>query len=73
MDPRERELVGAKERWAEDLLGRPGVNAVDVGPKYVRGVRTDELAIRVFVDEKRDVAKPEAIPNELDGLPTDVI
>ncbi len=49
------------------------MTGVDVGPKYVNGRRTDELAIRVYVEKKSDVAAADAIPEEIEGVPTDVI
>lgn len=56
-----------------DLLGRPGVNAIDVGFKYVGGSRTGDIAIRVLVQEKKDVSPAQKIPAELAGVKTDVI
>ncbi|QGQ19431.1 hypothetical protein GC089_09565 [Cellulomonas sp. JZ18] len=63
----------AKQHVAAEFMDRPGVTAVDVGPKVVGGSRTDVLAVRVFVAEKRDVPEAEAVPPEVDGVPTDVI
>jgi hypothetical protein len=68
--------VSAKQRVVDELLARPGVNAVDVGFKYVKGKQTDQVAIRVHVASKKPmsrVAKGEQIPDEIDGFPTDVI
>jgi len=37
----------------KELMSIPGVNAVDVGYKYVNGVVTDEICIRVHVKKKK--------------------
>ena len=62
-----------KKRVEADLLKIPGVTGVDVGRKIVGGRKTDTLAIRVYVEKKRDVPKIELIPSEIEGIPTDVI
>ena len=56
-----------------DLLKRSGVTGVDIGKKIVKGQKTDELSIRVYVEKKKDVPKEKAIPEEIDGIKTDVI
>ena len=64
-----------KERIEDKLLGIPGVNAVDINEKITNGKPTGILCIVVFVDEKRPktrVKKEELIPNEIEGIPTDV-
>ena len=67
------ELRHIKEEVEADLLARPGVTGVDIGYKEVSGHPTDVVAIRVLVEEKRDVAADEEIPPEIGGYPTDVI
>jgi hypothetical protein len=68
------EIIEAKKAAEAELLQRPGVTAVDVGYKYVKGKRTDKLAIRVHVAKKTDAVPPyERIPPEINGIPTDVI
>ncbi len=62
-----------KKKAEADLLKRPGVQAVDIGPKIVGGKKTGELAIRVYVAEKKDVPPKQRIPEEIDGVSTDVI
>jgi hypothetical protein len=57
------------------LFAIPGVHAVGMGRKIVGGEFTDEFAVMVFVTRKRPVARllPEhVIPNEIDGVKTDV-
>jgi hypothetical protein len=56
-----------------ELLKLPGVTGVDVGYKVVAGKKTDVLAIRVYVAEKKDVSEEEAVPRQIGGAPTDVI
>jgi hypothetical protein len=68
------EIVAIKEGLEADLLKRSGVTAVDVGYKYVNGKKTDEIAIRVFVREKKKtVGAAEKIPATFHGVKTDVI
>lgn len=67
-------IIAAKEGAEADLLSRSGVTAVDVGYKYVGGVRTDEVAIRVMVEKKTaKVGAKEKVPDTIDGVKTDVI
>lgn len=70
------ELAQAKARAEERLLALPGVTGVDIGYKEVGGEPTDRLAIRVLVAEKKplaEVPKDERVPEEIDGMPSDVI
>jgi len=67
------EVRRVKEEKLDELLKRPGVTGVGVGYKYVKGQRTDEVAIQVFVEKKRDVPRAERIPTQIDKVPTDVI
>jgi hypothetical protein len=65
-----------KDRATERLLALPGVHAVGVGAKQVGGRRTEEVAIAVFVERKRplsEVPENERIPQEIEGVKTDVI
>jgi hypothetical protein len=60
----------------EDLLRIPGVVEVGVGSKEVDGVATEELAFRVYVNEKlpeSSLPSEEVIPKTIGGFPTDVI
>ncbi|MFY9553589.1 MAG: hypothetical protein WAV20_02200 [Blastocatellia bacterium] len=66
-------LKRIKEDIESELLSRPGVRGVGVGFKNVKGKPTKQLAIRVYVTEKRDVADKESIPATIGGVPTDVI
>jgi hypothetical protein len=70
-DPEEVRRI--KREVEADLLTRPGVVGVDVGYKHTGGRKTDVLAIRVYVAEKKEVVCGETIPAEIQGVPTDVI
>jgi hypothetical protein len=66
----------AKREVEAELLARPGVTGVGVGFKEAGGELTDEIAIRVYVENKRvaeQLAAGEAIPAEIGGHRTDVI
>ncbi|WP_051265073.1 chymotrypsin family serine protease [Nakamurella lactea] len=68
------ELIAIKQQVEQQYLGRPGVTGVDVGYKVVGGVQTDQLAIRVHVEEKKTrVPAAEKVPAEIDGVVTDVL
>src|SRR5829696_2888582 len=67
------ELRSVKRGIEDELLERPGVFGVDIGRKVVGGRTTDELAIRVYVKEKKDVSPAERIPPTIQGMKTDVI
>ncbi len=67
------EIRRIKERAEGELLRLPGVTGVSIGPKIVNGQETGQQAIRIYVSKKRGVPENEAIPNEIDGVPTDVI
>ncbi|WP_315092965.1 hypothetical protein [uncultured Cellulomonas sp.] len=68
------ELVAIKERVEAEYLARPGVTGIDVGYKVVAGVQTDEVAIRVHVEKKKDtVPKAQRVPTSIDGAVTDVL
>src|SRR3712207_6781333 len=66
-------IKSAKQEAEDDILQREGVTGVGVGYKYVGGQRTDEIAVQVFVKEKRDVPEEERIPTTIRGIKTDVI
>ena len=58
------------------LLKLAGVTGVDIGYKISEGKKTDDIAIRVYVEKKKDtkdIPKNQLIPKEIHGVPTDVI
>lgn len=62
------------ERHKERLLAIPGCTAVAIGNKIVAGRTQNVHSIVVFVKEKRgDVDPAQAVPKEIDGVPTDVV
>lgn len=67
------EIHRVKRRVEAELLKMPGVTGVDIGYKYVAGKKKNVLAIRIYVEEKKEVPVGEKIPEEIDGIPTDVI
>jgi hypothetical protein len=67
------EIRRIKAEVEAQLLKLPGVTGVDVGYKYVGGKKTDVLAIRVYVEHKRDVPARDAVPKQIRDIPTDVI
>lgn len=71
-----KKALETKERIEDELLRRPGVHGVSIGPKRVNGEMTDDLAITVHVSHKRPLAEiPEAerVPPAIDGIRTDVL
>jgi hypothetical protein len=70
--PQIDDITRVKRAAEAELLARPGVSGVDVGYKYVGGERTDEIVVRVYVEQKRDVPAEERIPESIDGVRTDV-
>ncbi len=67
------EILRIKNEVEDELLARPGVTAVDIGQKYVNGIKTDIVAIRIYVLEKKDMPEAEVLPTAIQGVPTDVI
>jgi hypothetical protein len=67
------EVKAARE---QELFRIPGVHAVSVQPKTVKGRRTTEFAIVVFVARKKPAAElhlGEVVPPVLEGVKTDVV
>lgn len=72
----QRKLDKLLRKHRKKLLAYPNVHNVDVGFEFARGEPTGRLAIRVHVTEKlakSDLQRKDQIPNELDGVPVDVI
>lgn len=70
------DVVRFGKKNAEYLIVKPNVVGIGVGYKQVDGEMTDELAIIVSVVTKigADLLSPrEMIPEEINGIPTDVI
>ncbi len=67
-----KEIKRIKEEAERDLLKIPGVTGVGVGYQSVDGMKTDKLAIRVYVSSKASI-KNGVIPPEIKGIPTEII
>ena len=71
-DSEVEEIKRIKEEAEEDLLKIPGVTGLGVGYLSIDGVKTDKLAIRVYVGSKASLKKG-VIPAEIKGIPTEII
>ena len=67
------EIRRIKAEVEGELLKLPGVIGVDVGNKYIGGKKTNIKAIRILVKEKKEVSEENCVPEEIQGVPTDVI
>jgi hypothetical protein len=75
-DPRVRRALEAKRGNIVRLRAYPHVTGVGVGFKEVGGSRTDQVAVRVYVDRKvprAELPEGELLPEEINGVPVDVI
>src|SRR5689334_3744787 len=72
-EDRYNEIRAVQESVEDEVLAMPGVVGVDIGYKEVGGQTTDELAIRVLVEVKRDVPSRERIPRTFQSITSDVI
>lgn len=61
-----------KKKVEDELLNRDGVTAIDIDYKVKKGVKTNELAIIVFVEKKYDISPELQIPKKIEGVKTDV-
>lgn len=69
------QIRGVKQAAEADLLARKNVIGVDIADKETDGRTTGRLAIVVFVEEKQPrskLAAADRVPEEIDGIPTDV-
>jgi len=69
------ELLRLKDKVEGELLRIPGVVAVSVGLKVIDGLHTEDMCLRIYVDEKKPLERiPETyrIPSLIDGVATDV-
>jgi hypothetical protein len=69
-------LAAKLDQVREDLMKRfPEIKSVDLGLKMTGGLLTDELAWRIFIDQKKsksDLPASQLIPEEILGIPTDI-
>jgi hypothetical protein len=74
-DPRMARALEVKGRQAQFLRGHPNVTGLGVGFREVRGKRTEEIVLRVFVSRKlplSELAPEDVLPREIDGVQVDV-
>src|SRR5262249_5893715 len=65
-----------KPRMARDLRAYPNVTGGGVGYRRVRGRRTDQICIRVYVRRKlprNELRAQDVLPESVEGVPIDVI
>jgi hypothetical protein len=70
------EIKRVKASVEKDLLQLDGVTGVGIGEKITDGKRTGENCIRVYVKKKEPkskVSKEQMIPDNINGIPTDVV
>ncbi len=80
MKPEEAKLVCEAQYLGVETEGleahvHPNVVGVGLGKKRIRGTATQDLAVKVYVKEKLHpllVRDGEVIPDEIEGVPTDV-
>ena len=69
-----QKIMACKQKAEQEIFQFKGVTGVDVGHKYTKGKITDEISIRVHVAKKSDdVPIKDRIPDEIDGVKTDVL
>lgn len=69
-------IRAAKKNAQGRLLAVPGVHAVGIGVKIIAGKRTNEPCITILLVKKKPVSEipsNQIIPDEIDGIKTDVI
>src|SRR5689334_18682810 len=71
--PEHARVRRVKERHAAELLRRQSVTAVGIGYEEVGGVGTGRLAVRVYVRRKGSFPPGERLPDEISGVPFDVV
>lgn len=70
------EIRPIKQSVEADILKGKGITGIDIGKKIVEGKKTEDLAIRIYVEKKKakeDIPKNELIPKTIKGVKTDVI
>ena len=70
------EVKRVKAAYEEELMGKSGVVALAIGYRYVDGEKTNELCIICHVVKKKPIGElkeHEIIPEEIDGVPVDVV
>jgi hypothetical protein len=71
-----KKLKEVQKRHFEDLLKKPNVTAVNIDYKRVEGKEIDQLAIVIWVREKKpesQLNKDQILPKKLDDCIVDVV
>jgi hypothetical protein len=71
-----QKAMEVKHKIASQLMANPNVTGVGVGYKIVKGKRTEEVCIRVYVRKKlprQELRPEEVLPENIEGIPVDVI
>ncbi len=69
-------LIEVYDQVRQELLAIPGVVEVGVGVKEIHGSLTQQLAFRVYVQDKRpesELTADQIVPKSIRGFPTDVL
>lgn len=56
-----------------DWMKRSGVTGMDVGYRLVEGKPTDQVAIRVYVDNLATTQNQLDLPSEIEGVPVELV
>lgn len=75
-DPSREELQRVYDHVVKTYSHRENVTGVDVGFRYDKGKRTNQMAVRIHVREKipeHALEAAEIFPKTIDGVPIDVI
>ena len=67
------EVMRVQAEVQDELLKHPEVTGVDVGRRSVGGKQTEELAIRIYVRDKKAALQTLKLPSELQGVPVEVV
>jgi hypothetical protein len=67
------EVMRVQAEVQDELLKHPEVTGVDVGRRSIDGKQTEELAIRIYVRDKKLALQTLKLPSELQGVPVEVV
>lgn len=74
-DPKMAKISQVQADHADALMRKKNVVGVAIGRKQKEGSSTEELSLVVLVEKKvpkEELSPDELIPDEIDGIPTDV-
>jgi len=67
------EVIKIQTDVQDEFLKHPEVTGIDVGYRTVEGKQTEELAIRIYVRNKKEALQRLQLPSELQGVPVEII